>query len=117
MALASHKILFDVGVDAAFSETSLHKVPNPGAPNATQRQLNYCPVLNTCPTHNSRAVLAQYSSHTHNSTPVLTWQQEPNRQLQISSQQPRVRSAMSSERSIKQNERASYRPERMYESL
>ncbi len=28
MALANHETLFDVGVDAAFSETSLHKVPS-----------------------------------------------------------------------------------------
>ncbi len=27
MALANHETPFDVGVDAAFSETSLHKVP------------------------------------------------------------------------------------------
>ncbi len=28
MAVANHETQFDVGVDAAFSETSLHKVPN-----------------------------------------------------------------------------------------
>ena len=28
MALANHETQFDVGVDAAFSETSLHKVPS-----------------------------------------------------------------------------------------
>ncbi len=28
MALANHETLFDVGIDAALSETSLHKVPN-----------------------------------------------------------------------------------------
>ncbi len=28
MALANHETLFDIGVDAAVSETSLHKVPN-----------------------------------------------------------------------------------------
>ena len=27
MALANHETLFNIGVDAAFSETSLHKVP------------------------------------------------------------------------------------------
>ncbi len=28
MALANHETLFDVGIDVALSETSLHKVPN-----------------------------------------------------------------------------------------
>ncbi len=28
MALANHETQFDIGVDAALSETSLHKVPN-----------------------------------------------------------------------------------------
>ncbi len=44
MAPVNHETLFDVGVDAAFSETSLHKIPVHVSARAVQRVMVTCSV-------------------------------------------------------------------------